>query len=235
MREYVSALRAIWSSWQQGTRLDFRGDFYQHTLMSPFFAPEPLECRPPEVLVAAVGERMTEAAGEVADGLIIHGLTTERFIREVTLPALERGLLRGGRDRSRCQISYSCLAVIGETEEELEQAAQAVRGQVAFYASTPAYKGVLDVHGWGNLQADLNQLSRNGGWARMADLVDNEILETIAVCGDPKSVAKQLHQRFGDVVDRLSLYTPYSCDSSQIAKVVEELSGAMAGGSRAHR
>src|SRR5437660_10159085 len=133
MRELILAMRAIWASWQEGTKLDFRGDFYSHTLMTPFFNPGPNPYGTPKVFLAAVGERMTEVAGEVCDGLLAHGFTTERYLREVTIPALERGMARGGRRREDFQISYPGFVVTGDDEKEREQAAEGVRRQIAFY------------------------------------------------------------------------------------------------------
>jgi probable F420-dependent oxidoreductase len=200
MREYILALRAIWSSWHDGTKLNFRGEFYKHTLMTPFFDPGPNEYGPPKIFLAAVGELMTEVAGEVADGLLVHPFTTERYLREVTLPALERGMAKAGRDVNDFQISYSGLVATGRTPEELESAKNAVRGQVAFYGSTPAYRGVLELHGWGELQSELNALSRTGDWTTMAKLVNDDVLETLSVVAPVGEVAGRVMTRFGDVI-----------------------------------
>jgi probable F420-dependent oxidoreductase len=208
MREYILALRAIWTSWNEGTRLAFRGEFYRHTLMTPFFNPGPNIYGPPKVFLAAVGERMTEVAGEVADGLLIHPFTTERYFREVTLPALERGLTKGKKTRETFQISYSGLIATGATESELAVAKDAVRSQLAFYGSTPAYRGVLDLHGWADLQEELNVLSRSGKWTEMAELIDDDVLAAFSVVASVNDVAQRVNERFGDVVDRFSFYSP---------------------------
>jgi len=162
MREMVLAIRAIWRSWAEGDRLEFRGEFYQHTLMTPMFDPGPNPFGNPKIFVAAVGQRMTEAVGEVADGLLIHGFTTERYIREVTIPALERGLAISDRTRADFQTSYPGMVVTGPDEASLEMAKTAVKKQLAFYGSTPAYRPVLELHGWGDLQTELNSLSKHG-------------------------------------------------------------------------
>jgi len=154
MREYVLAMRAIWACWNEGAALNFRGEYYRLTLMSPFFNPGPNPYGAPKVYLAAVGELMTEVAGEVADGLLVHPFTTERYIREVTLPALERGLAKSGRDTKDFPISFSGLVATGDTDEELADATRKVRGQIAFYGSTPAYRGVLELHGWANCRAN---------------------------------------------------------------------------------
>jgi len=212
MREYIQALRAIWDSWQHGTRLDFRGDFYQHTLMTPFFDPGPHDFGPPAVFVAAVGEQMTRSAAEVADGLLVHGFTTERYLREVTMPMVTAGLASSGRTRGDFQLSYPAFVVTGATEEDVARAAVAVRRQIAFYGSTPAYRGVLELHGWGDLQPELNRLSKQGGWEQMGELIDDDMLAAFAVAGEPASIAGQLEARFGALVDRISFYTPFSAD-----------------------
>jgi probable F420-dependent oxidoreductase len=223
MREYVLAMRAIWSCWNEGTKLSFRGEFYKHTLMTPFFDPGPNSFGPPKVFLAAVGELMTEVAGEVADGLLVHPFTTERYLREVTLPALERGLAKAGRSPETFQISLSGLIATGRTDAEMESSMDKVRAQIGFYGSTPAYRGVLELQGWGELQSELNVLSRTGGWAKMAGLIDDDVLNAFAVVATPKQVAGRVLDRFADVVDRFSLYTPYSLDVDSRSEIIAGL------------
>ncbi len=215
MQELILAVRTIWSSWQDGSKLDFRGQYYTHTLMTPFFNPGPNPFGPPKIFLAAVGEHMTEVAGEVADGLLVHGFTTERYLREVTLPALDRGLARSNRDRGQIEISYPGFVVTGADEDDMAVASQAVKSQIAFYASTPSYAGVLDLHGWGDLQPELNALSKAGRWDEMAGLIDDEMLATFAVICEPEHVPTQVNARFGDIVDRFSVYAPYSVGDSR--------------------
>lgn len=215
MREFILAMRAIWDCWHNGTKLDFRGEFYSHTLMTPFFNPGPNPFGPPKVYLAAVGEKMTEVAGEVADGMLVHGFTTERYLREVTLPAIERGLAKSGRSLGDFSLSYPGFIVTGRGDEEIERAANGVRQQIAFYGSTPAYRGVLDIHGWGDLQPELNGLSKQGEWQKMGQLITDEILETFAIVAAPEEVAKVAEARYGDVVDRFSFYMPYSSEPDQ--------------------
>jgi probable F420-dependent oxidoreductase len=226
MREYILALQAIWGAWNDGTPLKFEGDFYRHTLMTPFFAPGPNPYGAPKVFLAAVGEKMTEVAGEVADGIIVHGFTTERYVKEVTLPAIERGLERAGRDRASFEISGPLFVVTGTTDEEVAQATQATKQQIAFYGSTPAYRGVLELHGWGDLQTELNTLSKSGEWVKMGELIDDEILDTFAVVADPDGVGAELRRRYGGVVDRCSFYAPYRSDPDRWAKVIADLKAA---------
>ncbi|WP_372349794.1 TIGR03617 family F420-dependent LLM class oxidoreductase [Streptomyces sp. KL116D] len=215
MREYISALKAIWSAWNDGTRLDFRGDFYSHTLMTPFFAPPPAPGGAPKVFLAAVGEAMTRTAGEVADGLLCHGFTTERYLREVTLPTIESGLASSGRKREDFTVSHLLLTATGRTEEEMATAVSATRRQIAFYGSTPAYRNVLDLHGWGELGDELHALStsrREDRWEAMGTLIDDDVLNAFAVVAEPDRVASEIDRRYGSLVDRLSFYTTYEID-----------------------
>jgi probable F420-dependent oxidoreductase len=227
MREYVMALRAIWASWNDGVALDFEGEFYTHTLMTPFFSPPPLATPPPQVHLAAVGERLTEVAGEVADGLLVHAFTTERYLRERTLPALERGLARSGRTRAALALSIPGLVATGSDEAAMARAVEATRKQVAFYASTPAYRAVLELHGWGPLGEQLTALSRTadpGRWDAMSALVDDEVLHEFAVVAEPHRVAEAIRARFDGLIDRFSFYTTYEVDDGLWDDVVAKLS-----------
>jgi probable F420-dependent oxidoreductase len=221
MREYVSALRAIWTSWNQGEKLDFRGDFYTHTLMPPFFTPEPAAA--PRVFVAAVGEAMTEVVGEVADGLLAHAFTTEKYLREVTVPTLERGLTRSGRARTDLEISHQLLVATGP---DMPGAVDAVRRQIAFYGSTPSYRRVLALHGWEELGVELTALSksdREDRWQVMGALVDDDVLGAFAVVAEPDALAAEILRRFDGLVDRFSFYTPYEIDPVVFAPVVQRI------------
>jgi probable F420-dependent oxidoreductase len=229
MREMVLAMRAIWNTWLTGEKLDFRGEFYTHTLMTPFFTPNAKELDgfgPPRVFLAGVGELMTEVAGEVCDGFICHGFTTERYLREVTIPALERGRAKAGKTMEGFEIIGPSFVVTGNDEAELEAAATATRQQIAFYGSTPAYRGVLEIHGWGGLQDELNTLSKQGEWAKMGTLIDDEILNTFAVVGEPEGIAPELTKRYGDVIQRISFYAPYASDPDRWSAVMAALEAA---------
>jgi probable F420-dependent oxidoreductase len=218
MRELVLAVRAIWACWQDGAPLDFRGDFYTHTLMTPFFAPPPHLYGPPPVYLAGVGAAMTEVAGEVADGFFIHPFTTRRYLDEVTLPALRRGReKRDGREKSGTgmegfTVCGPSFVTVGRDEAELAAAVAGTRAQIAFYASTPAYRGVLDLHGWGDLQPELTTLSRQGRWAEMGSLVDDDLLHAVSLVGTPEQVGKALRAKLGDIAQRTTLYAPYEAD-----------------------
>jgi probable F420-dependent oxidoreductase len=219
MEEFIAAIRAVWHTWATGDRLVFRGAFYQHTLMTDFFNPGPIAYGNPPVFLAAVGERMTAVAGRVADGLMVHSFTTERYLRERTLPVLRdaRGKLD---DFTLC---LPALVVLGADEAARAKAEKAVRGQIAFYGSTPSYRGVLDQHGWGDLYERLNPMSRRQAWAEMGDAIGDDVLDAFAVSGDAAAVAAGLRTRFGDIVDRISLYMPYDADPAQVAAVTAAL------------
>jgi probable F420-dependent oxidoreductase len=209
MRELILAIRAIWECWDSGEKLNFRGEFYTHTLMTPFFNPGQNPYGNPKVLLAAVGTLMTEVAGEAGDGLLVHGFTTEQYLREVSLPALERGAAKAGKTRADLTVSYPGFIVTGATEADTAAADTAVRRQIAFYGSTPAYRPVLELHGWGDLQTELNTLSKRGEWVQMGQLIDDEMLEAFAVVCPIDQVATQVKARFGGLVDRFSFYAPY--------------------------
>jgi len=226
MREMILAVRAIWDSWDNGTKLDFRGDYYSHTLMTPFFNPGPNPYGTPKIFLAGVGELMTEVAGEVADGFLCHGFTTERYLREVTIPALERGRAKAGKSLDGFEVVGPSFVVTGSTEEELASASKGTKQQIAFYGSTPAYKPVLDLHGWGGLQDELNTLSKQGKWVEMGDLIDDEILTTFAVVGEPETIGPELHTRYGDCIQRISFYAPYRSDPDRWRKVLEDVKAA---------
>ena len=226
MREFVLALRAIWACWQDGAPLDFRGDFYTHTLMTPFFSPDRHEFGPPPVYLAGVGGLMTEVAGEVCDGFFFHPFTTTRYLREVTLPALGRGRSRAAKDDLQgFALAGPAFACVGRDDEEMAAAIKGTKDQIAFYASTPAYRPVLDLHGWGDLQPELTRLSKEGRWSEMGDTIDDELLHAFAVVGQPAEVGKGLRERWGPIATRLSLYTPYRIDPAMSLEVADAIRG----------
>ena len=202
MREFISAMHAIWDCWYEGKPLDFRGEFYTHALMTPMFTPTDTQYGRPKVFLAAVGPLMTEVAAEVADGVIIHAFTTEKYMREVTLPAIERGLAKSNRSRADFQVSYPGFVVTGRNEEEFNVTKQAVCKQIAFYGSTPAYAPVLDIEGYGELQPELNRMSKQGQWDAMGELITDDVLDKFAVVGEADTAVDSFRSRFGDLVDR---------------------------------
>jgi probable F420-dependent oxidoreductase len=220
MRELVLAIRAIWASWDEGSRLDFQGEFYQHTLMTPVFSPGANPYGNPKIILAAVGEIMTEVAGEVGDGMIVHAFTTERYLREVTIPALERGANKSGRSRKDLIVNYPGFVVTGEGKQ-FEDAKSAVKRQIAFYGSTPAYRGVFELHEWGEVGDSLNAMSKKGQWTEMGDLITDEMLDSFAVVAPIEEVPDLARKRYADVVDRFSFYIPYELATEQWAQIVQ--------------
>ena len=226
MEEMIAAIRAIWDAWQTGERLNFRGDFYRHTLMTPMFSPGPLGVAPPPILISAVGPLMTRVAGRSADGLVCHGFQTAAYLRDVMLPNVEAGLAESGRDRSDFQISMPVFVVSGFDEADVAAQAARTREQIAFYGSTPAYRGVLEHHGWGEAQTELNRLSKQGMWKEMGDVIDDEMLDAFAVVADPHEVPGRLAERFGGSLDRLQFYAGVRGDTERWAPIIEEIKAA---------
>ncbi len=222
MREIVMAVKEILASWQEGTRLDFRGEFTHHTLMPPTFVPGPNPYGVPPVLLGALGPQMTRTAAEVADGLLVMPFHSHRHFRERTLPAVAEGLARAGR--ASLPIFPQVIVAMGRTPEQLEHAVHGVRTLLAFYGSTPAYRPVLEVEGWADLQPELNALSKTGHVAAMVDLVDDQVARTLAVVGTPEECAAEIVSRFGDVAERVCAYFPgYDAPLDQISALATAL------------
>ncbi|MBV9484517.1 MAG: TIGR03617 family F420-dependent LLM class oxidoreductase [Frankiaceae bacterium] len=203
MRELIHAMRAIWASWQTGEPLAFEGEYYQHTLMPPMFTPTRHQYGDPPIYLAGVGDAMTRVAGEVADGFLCHAFTTARWIEERTLPALAAGCASSGRGRSDLVVKATVFLATG-TDEEIATAVAAIRAQLAFYASTPSYRPVLELHGWGDLGPELTTLSKAGRWAELVDLIDDDVVDAFAVIASPADVVEQVRTRYAGVVDRVS-------------------------------
>jgi len=221
MREFVLALRAIWRAWGEGGRLDFRGEFYTHTLMTPMFSPR-IPYGSPPIYLAGVGARMVEMVGEVADGFFVHPFHSRAFLDAETLPALERGMQLGGRKRADFAISCQTIVALGSNDAEIERARQKARGQISFYGSTPAYKGVLEHHGHPELQPELNRLSKQGQWAEMMGKIDDRLFDVLAVSGTPAQVAARLRER-NAFADRTTLMLYNETHPEAVVDVVREL------------
>jgi len=202
MREFILAMQAIWRCWETGEPLAFHGEFYRHDLMTPMFTPTRTQYGAPGINLAAVGPKMTEVAAEVANGVIAHGFTTAQYLREVTLPAVQRGLARSGRSREGFEVILPAMVVTGVDEQAFAQSKQAVQSQLAFYASTPAYRPVLELHGWGELQSAAHQLTREGRWQDLGALITDEILDAFAVVSeDIEQVPRLLKRRYAGLAD----------------------------------
>ena len=211
MREFVQATRAIWHSWQTGERLRFEGEFYSHTLMPLMFAPQPLPAGPPPLVLAGFGPRMVEVAGEVGDGFLCHPFGSVDFLREHLAPVVEAARARSETSGEPWttrpfELNVGVLVATGRTEEELAAAVVSMRERIAFYASTPAYAAILEHHGWGELPAELHRLSTRGEWAQMGRRIDDEMLATFAVIGEPQVAARELVDRYAGLADRVTVY-----------------------------
>ena len=210
MREIVTAVKEIWRCWETGDRLNFKGEYYHHTLMNPTFSPAPNPFGAPKIFMAGVGPKMTETAGEVADGFFVHPFHSAKSFDELSMPNLQSGFNKAGKSLQDFTISAQVVTATGTSEQQLDAAIVSARNQIAFYGSTPAYKPVLAVHGWEGLQQQWSNMARAGKWTEMAELVSDEILETFTVVGTPEQVAKKMQQRCGGKIDRVSpvVYQP---------------------------
>jgi probable F420-dependent oxidoreductase len=209
MREMIQAMHAIWDNWHKGTPLNFRGQFYSHTLMTPLFTPEPSKYGAPRVFLAAVGPLMTEVAADVADGIMVHPMTSVKYLKQMTLPIVDASLKKRNLPRAKFELSYPVFVVSGQNEKEFEESKKTVKQRIAFYGSTPAYRGVLELHGWNGLQSQLNLMSKQGKWVEMGELIDDEMLDTFAVVGEPHEIVPMLKARYTGLVDRFSLSFPF--------------------------
>jgi len=216
IKEMVGALRAIFAAWNDGERLDFRGEFYRHTLMTPTFNPGPNPFGPPPIYLGALGPQMTRATAEVADGLLVMPFGSKRFLHEKTMPAVREGLATAGRNAGDLAVVPEIIVSVGEDHTS-------TRMLLAFYGSTPSYRPVLDAHGWGDLQPELNAMSKQGRWQEMSTLIDDEMLHTIAACGTPTEVAAHIRDRVDGVSDRICLYQPGPIAVEALAEIIDAL------------
>lgn len=223
MREIVLAIKAIWACWEGQAPLNFEGRFYRHTLMIPAFNPGPNPYGPPPIFTGGFGPKMTAVAGEVAEGFIAHPFNTRRSLLENTLPALQAGLAKSGRQRSDIEVMCATLIVTADTEEGLEVSKNAAKKQLAFYGSTPAYLPTLAVHGWEDLHAELNRLSKTGRWDEMTSLIGDDVLNEIAVVGSRQEIAAKLTARLDGIADSVSLTHNRCPDPGHWADVVRAL------------
>jgi probable F420-dependent oxidoreductase len=227
LREVVLALRAIWECWQNGTALRFGGEFYQFDLMTPFFNPGRIAWPKIPVFVAGVNRFMCRMAGEVSDGLHVHPFHSRKYLREYVHPAVEEGLKASARSRRDFQYASSCFVIIGDTEQERAHNAEAVRQQIAFYASTRTYQPVLAAEGWEVIGPELHKKSLEGDWKGMGKLITDEMLETFAVSGTYEDIGRKLRERYTGLLDRISLYQPYdtSLEEARHAMLIRQFNG----------
>jgi probable F420-dependent oxidoreductase len=227
LREIVLALRAIWDCWQNGTKLNFKGEFYRFDLMTPFFAPGPIAHPKIPVYISGVNAYMCRVAGEVCDGLHVHPFNSPKYLREYVHPAVNEGLTKAGRRREDFTYATASFVVVGDTEEELRANSRAVKQQIAFYASTRTYEPVLATHGWHDLVPHLHRKSVEGDWKGMADLITDEMLDTYAVVGSYDTIGVTLRERYAGLLDRTALYQPYppGLDDPRLPRLVKEFNG----------
>ena len=203
LREFVQAVRAFWSAWQGGEKLNFRGEYYKLTLMTPFFNPGPIEYPEIPIYLAGVNPGLCRLTGEVADGFHVHPLHSERYLRDIIRPAIAAGAKRAGREENKIKLSTSTFIVTNDQEDAF------VRSQIAFYASTPSYRSVMSVHGWEDTAKELSSLARNGEWEAMPEMVNDEMLATFAVVETLDSLADAIHRRYEGLVDRITPYKAF--------------------------
>ena len=209
LREVVLGLRAIWECWQNGTPLRFKGQFYNFDLMTPFFNPGPIAHPKIPVFVAGVNRYMCRMAGEVCDGLHVHPFHTAKYLREYVHPAVNEGLQASGRSRADFQYATSVFVIVGDTERERSENAEAVRQQIAFYASTRTYAPVLEAHRWEAISPELHAKSLEGDWKGMSRLITDEMIDEVAINGTYETIGKKLRERYVGLLDRISPYQPY--------------------------
>jgi probable F420-dependent oxidoreductase len=201
--ELIHAMRTIWAAWQSGERLNHRGEYFKLTLMTPFFSPAPIRHPDIPVYIAGVNIGLCRLAGEVADGFHSHPYHSARYLREVVLPAIEVGAKRQNRERAEIKLTVTAMTATNPGEREF------IRSQISFYASTPSYRPVMDLHGWGDIADQLRTLSRKGEWEQMTALVSDEMLDTFAVVAEESQLPAALLERYGGLADRLMLYIPF--------------------------
>jgi probable F420-dependent oxidoreductase len=220
MRDLVGAIKAIQRCWGDRTKLEFRSEHYSHTLMTPFFDPGPNPFGAPPVWVAGLGPRMTHAAAEVGDGLLIHPFHSGSFVRDRVAPTVAAGLAAAGRAREDFTVSAVPIVCTADRDEDLDDARAGVRRLLAFYGSTPAYRVTLDLHGWGELQTELNRLTKRGRWDELPGLIDDEVFDTLVVQGRPGDIGRLVAERYVGQVDRVGLSMPYPATPETLAAVV---------------
>jgi len=211
MEALIAAIRAIFDAWQHGTRLDHQSEFYTHTLHVPLLTPPPLEHGAPPIWLAAVGPQMTALAARVADGIVTHPFCTPRYLQTVMQPKLPT-------DRPFTRVVGAMVGLLGADSERAD-VEFALRAQLGFYGSTPAYRPVLDAHGWGEAQPELRRLTKANAWDELGAVFTDEMLDTIAVVGTPAEVSTELRRRYEGTADRLAIQLPYGADPDLVTEL----------------
>src|SRR5829696_4711565 len=225
MKEYVQALKAIWHTWETGEKLDVRGEYYTHTLMTPEFNPGPVPGGQPKIMISAVGPAMARLAGEVCDGVRMHGFCTAKYIQDVIWPELQTGAARAGRDPQTLEVSGGGFVVTGATQAEVERNLEAARTRVSFYGSTRTYHGVFEAHGWGEIGPRLHEMSLKGQWEQMPAAVPDEVLEQFVIAGTYDEIVDRIKGRFAGICTRVSLSIPIRSpdDEERLRAMIRQL------------
>lgn len=207
--EYILALRAIWESFQTEGPLKFEGEFYQHTLITPFFNPGPIEHPDIPIYIAGVNTRLAQLAGEICSGFHVHPFHSPEYVRKTVQPAIAAGTKEAGRDPGSVELATSVFVITGATEEKTSRQRESIRSQISFYASTPTYRTVLEAHGWQDVGEKLGTMAREKKWQMMPSLITDEMLSAFAVEAAPDEVGPALRERYEGLIDRVALYIPF--------------------------
>jgi probable F420-dependent oxidoreductase len=227
MKEYIQAVKAFFDCWQDDKPLNFEGEYFRHTLMTPMFNAGPIDYPKPPILLGALGPKMTNVAGEVADGLIVHPFNTVPFLEQQQLPAIDQGLQQSGRGREDFIFQVTAICITGKTEEEYKAAYESVRGLLAFYGSTPAYRPPMEAVGYGDLQPELNRLTKENRWDELSSLVEDNFVEQFAVIGEPETIGARLVEKYGHFASRISIYAPYESHPSVWPGIIKDIRAAL--------
>ncbi|MCR9259448.1 MAG: TIGR03617 family F420-dependent LLM class oxidoreductase [Pseudomonadaceae bacterium] len=222
MREFIEAMNAIYDCWYDGARLDYQGEYYQHNLMPATFTPDNVSGARPKIVLSATGPLMTRVAAEIADGMIMHPFSSAKYMTEVTIPAIQEGLRISGRDLDGFVLDYAPMIATGGSDEAVDKAVRVLRGRIAFYGCTVAYKPVLDIHGWGDLQDELIVLNRQHRTDDMAALISDDMVNTIGIVGTPEEVVEQMNSRFANLISRTSFHVP-DLPAEQLKELLSKL------------
>ncbi len=209
LREYILAVRAIWESFQNEGRLRFEGEFYRHTLMTPFFNPGPIEHPEIPIYIAGVNTKLAYLAGELCDGFHVHPFHSPEYLRQTVKPAIAEGARSAGRDPNGVELATSVFVVSGGDERETTEQRESARTQISFYASTPTYRTVLEAHGWEEVGERLGLLARDKKWREMPSLITDEMLRAFVVEASPEELGPALRERYEGLIDRVGLYLPF--------------------------
>ena len=210
LREYIESLRAIWNSFQTGVPLKYRGEHYRFTLMTPFFSPGAIDHPDVPIYIAGVNEHLCRLAGELCQGFHVHPFHTVRYLNELVIPNIEHGAAKAGRTPADCALTCAVFVVTGKNAGEIRDNAGMVRAQIAFYASTPSYRTIMEMHGWGELANRLNAMSREGRWFEMGDLISDTMLNEFAVIAPHDELAHAVKARYAGLLDRVGYYFPFA-------------------------